>query len=513
MADPLNSELEREQRRAEELAYLSQLALDMMSRSTALPIVTCEIAIDSILALLNCQQAAILLRSESSQESSYSLEITSERGGAEWVTPSLYEPFISGRRALALKGKDGASYLGVLLTEDADWIGIMLARREPESQRFGDDEIQMITLLAGVTTTTLLNNRLSRSLSDRLALLQTVMDSSPGGLAVIEIASRKLLMANPAALHMLHLDANALGQPLRIEGRDGALIERLMETLPPSPTITFNFRLTTGTRTRYLQFQVAAVSSDKLLAQINDTTLLHEVEARREAAVASVSHDLKTPLAVLNLGLSNLLTYYEQTPDAERRALIEEALAQIEGMKGAIGGLLSRAQPGKPGEHHDEPGQAQGIIDDPAFFITQVVSELASFARSRGVRVSWLASGEPGVRLRISPTDLQTVARNLLTNAIKYTPSAGSVNIETAVSDDKQWFALIIRDTGVGIPSDELDAIFERGYRARTGSSAEGNGLGLSFVQEIVTRLEGTVQVESEINVGSVFTVILPTVR
>ncbi|MHB8624930.1 MAG: ATP-binding protein [Aggregatilineales bacterium] len=506
--DEMAINLRREQRRAEELAYLYQLTLDLMGRLDAPVIVTCEIMIDSLLSLLDCQRAAILLRDEQTGEP----RIISERGESDWIIPKVYEPLVSTGRALVSKSDDGASHLGVVLRADADWIGLLLARRDPNYSPFKDDEIQLITLLAGVTAMVLLNDQLRRSLTERLDLLQTVMEGSPGGLAVFDIRHGHLLMANPAALHALQLNENTFDYPLTIDGPDGPLVERLAEALPPSRDTTFEYRIVTGTRTRYVRIEVVPVSVDKLLAQINDVTLLREIESRRDAAVASASHDLKTPLAVINLGLSNLLAYYEETPDAQRRALIEEALDQVMAMRTSISGLLKQARGGHySATTSDTDGDS--VNDAPIACIHQVINELVAFSRYHGVSVFLNKPPECAIRVAGTFNDLKMIARNLITNAIKYTPSGGQVTADAYCDSNNGTFTLVVRDTGVGIPINELAAIFEPGYRATTGHMVEGGGLGLSFVRETVTRLGGTIQVESVVNSGSKFIVTLPTVE
>lgn len=504
--DEMALDLQREQRRAEELAYLYQLTLDLMSRLDAPVIVTCELVIDSMLGLLDCQRAAILLRDDQSSEP----QIVTDRGDSAWITSAVYGPLVSTGRALVLKSPDGGSHLGVVLKSDTDWIGLLLARRDPGYASFKDDEIQLITLLAGVTAMVLQNDQLRRSLTERLELLQTVMESSPGGLAVIDVRHGHLLMANPSALRLLQLDENAFNDMLATDGPDGLLIERLAEALPPSRTTSFEYRIMIGIRTRYVRIEVVPVSADKLLAQINDVTLLREFESRREAAVASASHDLKTPLAVINLGLSNLLAYYEETPDNQRRALIEEALDQVMAMRTSIGGLLKQT---RGGHYTATSGDGDAFNDSPVTCIHEVVGELGAFARYHGVTLFLTKSPECVVRVAGSANDLKMVARNLITNGIKYTPSGGQVTTDTYCDSDHGTFTLVVRDTGVGIPPDELDAIFEPGYRATTGHMVEGGGLGLSFVRDTVTRLGGTVQVESTVNNGSTFIVTLPMMQ
>jgi signal transduction histidine kinase len=113
-----------------------------------------------------------------------------------------------------------------------------------------------------------------------------------------------------------------------------------------------------------------------------------------------------------------------------------------------------------------------------------------------------------GLCLTADPTRMRQVLANLLDNAIKYTPKGGEVFLE-AHQKDRQVM-LIMRDTGIGIPQEELPRIWDRLYRGDQSRSQKGLGLGLSFVRAIALAHKGRVEVSSEPGKGSVFTVILP---
>jgi signal transduction histidine kinase len=105
-------------------------------------------------------------------------------------------------------------------------------------------------------------------------------------------------------------------------------------------------------------------------------------------------------------------------------------------------------------------------------------------------------------------TRLEQVAANLIDNAVKYTPAGGRVDVE--VAREGHSALLRVRDTGPGIPADELPRIFDRLFRGDTSRAERGLGLGLSLVKAIVEAHGGSVEVESDSGRGSVFTVRLP---
>jgi CheY-like chemotaxis protein len=107
---------------------------------------------------------------------------------------------------------------------------------------------------------------------------------------------------------------------------------------------------------------------------------------------------------------------------------------------------------------------------------------------------------------------VRQILTNLLTNAVKFTPKGGTVTLEVETSDDERWVHFVISDTGIGIPEEKLSSIFHPFYQIDNGlsRSEEGTGLGLSLVQKLTKLHGGHIQVESELNRGSAFTVTLP---
>jgi signal transduction histidine kinase len=105
-------------------------------------------------------------------------------------------------------------------------------------------------------------------------------------------------------------------------------------------------------------------------------------------------------------------------------------------------------------------------------------------------------------------TRMEQVAANLIDNAVKYTPAGGRV--EVSVRAEGNQAVLAVRDTGVGIPADELPRIWDRLFRGDTSRTERGLGLGLSLVRAVVQAHDGTVEVKSEPGTGSTFAVRLP---
>ena len=132
-------------------------------------------------------------------------------------------------------------------------------------------------------------------------------------------------------------------------------------------------------------------------------------------------------------------------------------------------------------------------------------------AQKRGVHLS--LDYQPGLpKIAFDADRIVQALTNLLSNSIKFTPEDGHISL--SVQCREEYLAIQIRDTGYGIPKESLPKIFERFYRVRRpGKEIKGTGLGLAIVNKIVTAHGGRIDVESELNKGTTFTVLLPLTR
>jgi signal transduction histidine kinase len=138
--------------------------------------------------------------------------------------------------------------------------------------------------------------------------------------------------------------------------------------------------------------------------------------------------------------------------------------------------------------------------------VARAVDLYRDVADAKGVTLAAIAS--PDIVVTADRTRLEQVAANLIDNAVKYTPAGGRVDVEVLREADAA--VLQVRDTGPGIPADELPRIFDRLFRGDTSRTERGLGLGLSLVKAIVEAHGGAVEVSSELGRGSTFSVSLP---
>ncbi len=226
---------------------------------------------------------------------------------------------------------------------------------------------------------------------------------------------------------------------------------------------------------------------------------LRELDEMRSKFVAHVTHDLRNPVASLSMRL------YIMARSPERYAEHVEVLTeQVDRLKHLINSVLdlSRIDLGR-----------SSVQFEPIHFNTLVEGEvLALTTHAEDVGLKLVCQLNPtettvwGV-----PNQIAQVVANLVGNAIHYTPS-GLVEVTTAFDEAEQMSVLRVRDTGLGIASEDLPHLFERFYRGRTVTEQDlpGSGLGLSIVKEVVDIHHGHLEVESEVGKGTTFLVWLP---
>jgi two-component system phosphate regulon sensor histidine kinase PhoR len=163
-------------------------------------------------------------------------------------------------------------------------------------------------------------------------------------------------------------------------------------------------------------------------------------------------------------------------------------------------------------------------VDKKPISLTLLIEEqlrmIRSWAEEKNISLSWGAKGQKAIvfdQVYLDKDMMLQVIVNLLSNAVKYTPSGGSIRIETEVDEREGLARVSVTDTGVGIPENELDHVFDKFYRVSRKANqdqAKGTGLGLNLVKQIVEKVHnGRVFVRSEVGVGSTFGFELPLNR
>ncbi len=227
---------------------------------------------------------------------------------------------------------------------------------------------------------------------------------------------------------------------------------------------------------------------------------LRELDRLKDEFIALVSHELRTPL-------TSIIGYVELLRDEHTSGLDADAFAEViernaQRLLRLVGDLLflSRIQSGKMAVEFRSA--------DLADIAVQAVEEMRPEAQRKHIDLTFSAAAVPC--LAVDPTRIAQLLGNLISNAVKFTPDGGRVEVRLGVEGDQA--VLAVADTGIGIPAADRERIFERFFRTAiaTRQAIPGTGLGLTITKAIVEAHDGTIAVDSDEGRGSTFTICLP---
>ena len=386
-----------------------------------------------------------------------------------------------------------------------------------------DDAAAGVLVVRDITDSVQLGRELER---DR-AFLRAVLDNMQDGIVAIDASGAPQLL-NDALREMLGIDEQSdvpqdqwLGSQFRIfddqdvelAREDTPLLRAFRGEYVPCDSLTV--RHADGTR-RDLEATAAPiiVYGDAVLGavmSVHDVTAQREAERMKDQFFALVSHELRTPLAAI-IGYLELLDEEEHDNlSDDGREFVTVMQRNSQRLMRLIGDLLFAAQ-----------------VDAGTLTLVKSEVDIPQIARDAHdtARVRAADRGQV-VSLEIEATDdslsyvgdrdrLGQVLDNLLTNAIKFTPDGGRIDLRVrrgaANGTGDRAILLEVADTGRGIPEDEQERLFERFARARSADedAVQGVGLGLAITKAIVDAHGGSIELESDVGVGTTFRVVLP---
>lgn len=231
---------------------------------------------------------------------------------------------------------------------------------------------------------------------------------------------------------------------------------------------------------------------------------LKAVDDFKTRMFANIAHEFRTPLTLIG----SMAELIQESPQQhhERAGIIQYNASKVLNL---VDQMLNLAQL--------EAGATQVhlVQSDIVAFLQYVLNSFSGLAEYRQIKLHFLPA-IPGFKMDFDPEKLEGITNNLLSNALKYTPPGGDVYLQLSLSNEiPASFVIKVKDTGIGIPADQLDAIFERFYRIEEDQQhyEEGSGIGLTLVREYVKLMQGSIQVSSGYGTGSEFTVTLPVTR
>jgi two-component system phosphate regulon sensor histidine kinase PhoR len=269
-------------------------------------------------------------------------------------------------------------------------------------------------------------------------------------------------------------------------------------------------RSSSAVNVQKLSVQLHAYGEGRSLLLTRDITAVAQAEAMRRDFVANVSHEIRTPLTVLSGFVETLQTL--PLDEQERGRYLDLMAVQSQRMQDLVADLLTLSQL----EGSLPPGMNQQVS------LPQLMWKVESDARALS---SWMGGLEmpesqdivfdptPDWKFFGSSSELQSAVTNLVSNAIRYTPSGGKIHARWYRQADHCVFA--VTDTGPGIAPEHLPRLSERFYRVDRSRSREtgGTGLGLAITKHVAQRHGGELRIESQVGQGSTFMLVLPASR
>ncbi len=338
--------------------------------------------------------------------------------------------------------------------------------------------------------------------------LEAVLEASPEAVVATDPEER-VTMVNPAAARMLGIHASDQGRTLEELGAPREVLRCFREATANGVAVR---EVELGEKAYWAyaaQMNRKEIGTAKsgggddagIILAVRDITEHRSLEKAKTDFVSDVSHELRTPLTTIQSAVNLLERARERLDPLELRAL-ELADQELRRIRGMVEELLTLAQLDS-WQYQLEVGPA-----DLSRIVRTAIEAVESKAERFGISIYFDDAAEH--RCVCDVQKLYQVFINLLDNAIKYSDPGDRVDI--TIEEDISFLTVHVRDTGAGIPEEELGQLFERFYRVNKDRSRAtgGSGLGLAICKQIVEMHGGSISVESEIGAGSTFEVRLP---
>lgn len=235
-----------------------------------------------------------------------------------------------------------------------------------------------------------------------------------------------------------------------------------------------------------------------------DITKEAEVDKLKNDFISNVSHELRTPVTILRSYIDTLYNYGEDLKFEEQKEFIGILNDEIIRLNNMVNDILDFSK-------LEADTKIEKQILDITSTIERTLIGLKVLADEKDMEI-FLIKQDDIPKIPYNEEAIERVMNNLVTNAIKYSPAKSKIEISVGITEDNDFVKVSVKDEGIGIEKDVLDRVFDRFYRTEnTTHTVKGTGLGLYLVKTAIEKQhQGKVFVESEINVGSTFSFILP---
>ena len=367
--------------------------------------------------------------------------------------------------------------------------------------QFADEEIRYIITLAGQAALATANARLYLTSEFGRQRLETILTSTPDPVLVTD-QDDNLILTNPAAQKVFHLhDEAIIGKNIAdVVSQDQlSVLLSSIDSHQDVRELSFHNGKTYLVTSSTIQSEGSRIGRVYIL---RDVTSFKQLDALKSEFVSTVSHDLRSPLALIQ-GYTSMVKIVGELND-QQSSYLKKISSETEKISHLVKNLLDlgRIEAGVGLQLEKKP------IDE---VVHHVVTALKAQADQKRVQLNVETSQTPMGIIEADQALLEQAIYNLVENAIKYTDSGGEVRVNIRVEDENVIYA--VQDNGIGISPADQQNLFEKFYRISNKGKKEddGSGLGLAIVKSIADRHGGEVIVESQLGVGSSFCLVIPT--
>ena len=416
------------------------------------------------------------------------------------VLPNLSRT--SGGLQLSEIRPNPAALFALVLRNEKRVYGILWAAYD-KPKLFTEADIRFITTLGGQAALAAANAHLFLNVEVGRQQLGSILDSSPDPILVTDHKDR-LLLANPAAWEILDVKVEE-NNLLAIGGilNQSELIDLLTTSSPAKESVEIN--LADGKT--LLATASSVIAEGQQIGRVcilRDVTHFKELDTLKSEFVATVSHDLRSPLTLMR-GYATMMEMVGELND-QQQGYVHKIITGVENMSRLVNNLLDLGR--------IELGVGLVVEKVPIVdILDRVVGALQLHASEKKITLSLETAPDLPALIEADRELLHQAIYNLVENAIKYTLEKGDVSVRS-YTDGTDIF-VEIKDSGIGISEEDQERLFEKFFRSpsREARTQQGTGLGLAIVRSIAERHGGRVWVESKEGTGSTFHLQVPIMQ
>ncbi|HNF93927.1 MAG TPA: ATP-binding protein, partial [Anaerolineales bacterium] len=393
--------------------------------------------------------------------------------------------------------------LAVALKHENRYYGVVWAGYE-QPRKFSDSDVRFMTSLAGQAALAVANAHLYLNVEASRRQLEAIINSSPDPVIVTDHRNR-LLLANHAATSALKQDMDTTRSGMETE--KVIKLRPLLALLQSTTSEKQSTEIVLPDSRTYLATASPVMVEGRQIGRVcimRDVTHFKELDTMKSEFVATVSHDLRSPLTLMR-GYATMLDTVGELNE-QQQGYVKKIVTGVENMSRLVNNLLDL---GRIEFGVGLQVENVSVLD----IIERVTGALQLQALQKSIQLNVELPKDMPHAVEADQALLHQAVYNLVENAIKYTPPSGRVTIRTVSQPEQLVFA--IDDSGIGIPAEDVPHLFEKFYRGkqREARSQPGSGLGLAIVLSIAESHRGRVWVESTVGKGSTFYLQIPLVQ